>query len=205
MGLTGVAAAGAFLMSTVPAHATITGNCAGTGYSIPRSALRAGQDKPSIQDIQAGSIRAGGSTVDFKTQTTWHVPSWKDYLGGVGQADGAMKSGFAFVSFFGFNVAVAGGTGSDTRGQGGPVSAYDIARKNMPPPFKDEPPAKSLGGAGAAVPDPRGRPPASGPCSGAIIVEFDDASAVHTAIGQIGIGMMAVGAFGIAFILLLTV
>jgi hypothetical protein len=66
------------------------------------------------------------------------------------------------------------------------------------PPFKDEPPAKTLGGAGAASPDTKATKPASGPCAGAILVDFKDASAVNTAVGQIAIGIMVIGAAGMA-------
>jgi hypothetical protein len=78
-----------------------------------------------------------------------------------------------------------------------PLHVYDIVHDHLPP-FKDEPPAKTLGGAGAASPDTKATKPASGPCAGAILVDFKDASAVNTAVGQIAIGIMVIGAAGMA-------
>src|SRR5260370_223060 len=98
------------------------GNCTGNGYSVQRSA-----GKPANINAAKTASAAGGTTVDFKTQTDWFVASYKDYLAGRGESPtGSMSSGFANVVFFGIHLPVIGGTGHGTTGQGGPISAADV-------------------------------------------------------------------------------
>jgi hypothetical protein len=170
---------------TTPASATIDGPCQGHGYETP--------GKPnSVADAKT----AGGGTVDFHS-AVWHVKSWKDWLSGDGSADGAMSSGVAYVDAFGQTITVAQGTGSGATGQGGPISPYDLAQ-HLPGPLGTQPPAAVIFASGNAQVDPKGNPPASGPCSGEIAIVFDDASPASTTEGQFGIAMMVLGGAGLA-------
>lgn len=184
-----VTVSGALLAFATPAHATIDQAwCHGTGFDSPV--------KPDSVD-GAKAAAGAGATVDFASAAVWHVHSWKDYLSGVGNSDGAMSSGQAFVDAFGLSVQVAGGSGSGSTGSGGPISAYDLASK-LPGPLGSEPPAAVIFASGSAAPDPNGKPPAPGPCSGQIAIVFDDASPASTAEGQLGIAMMVLGGLGAA-------
>jgi hypothetical protein len=181
-------------LTTIPAHAIISGagNCTGTGYSTPGDA-----GKPADVNTAASGAKKGGTTVDFKSQTDWYVPSYKDYLAGHGESpSGSMGSGFGNVAFFGIHFPVVGGNGHGVSGEGGPLSAAGL----MPGPLKDRPLASVLVGYGAATPDndpPKGQKAAAGPCAGFIIVHFQDVSAANSVVGQAGLLLMLLGAIGV--------
>lgn len=184
IGLAAAIALAGLILTAVPAGATIRGNCSGSGYATP--------DKPkSVSD--AGKAAGASNTVDFK-QSEWRVKSYRYYLAGEGKADGAMSSGEAFVDAFGQHIQVAGGSGSGVSGTGGPLSIADI----LPEPLKGTPPAARVSASGKAVPDPRGNPPASGPCSGEIDIVFEDVTAAGSLAGQAGIALGVIGALGVA-------
>lgn len=183
IGLAASLALAGLALAAVPAEATIRGNCTGSGYATP--------DKPkSVAD--AGKAAGASNTVDFKS-SEWRVRSYHYYLAGEGKADGAMSSGEAFVDVFGQRIRVAGGSGSGVSGTGGPLSIADI----LPEPLKDTPPAARISASGSAVPDPRGNPPASGPCSGEIDIIFEDVTAAGSIAGGAGIGLGVVGIIGV--------
>jgi len=194
LGVAGLAATGILAASTLPAQAVISGagNCTGNGYEVPRLA-----GKPADVTAAKTASASGGSSIDFKTQTDWFVASYKDYLAGRGESPtGSMSSGFANVVFFGIHFPVIGGTGHSTTGQGGPISAADL----LPGPLSGRPVAAVLVAYGAALPDgnpPPGESPAAGPCSGYVVIHFQDVSATDSAIAQAGIALMVLGALGV--------
>lgn len=194
LGLAGLTAAGILAAAPVPAQAVVSGagNCTGNGYSVPRSA-----GKPADINAAKTASAAGGTTVDFKTQTDWFVASYKDYLAGRGESPtGSMSSGFANVVFFGIHLPVIGGTGHGTTGQGGPISAADV----LPGPLSGHAVASVLVAYGVAIPDgnpPPGQTPAAGPCSGYIVIHFQDVGALDSAVGQAGVALMVLGALGV--------
>jgi hypothetical protein len=179
---------GTLLAFATPAHATIDGPCAGTGFDSPPTT-----STPSFKDSKA---HAEGEA-DFKDEAVWHVRSWKDWLSGEGEAtDGDMASGVAYVDAFGQTITVASGEGSGSTGQGGPISAYQIAQHAGP--VSNQPPAAVIFASGNAQPDQQSQHPASAPCSGEIAIIFDDASPAQTTAGQIGILTMFLGGAGLA-------
>ena len=192
IGLAAVTATGTLVLSTMPAHAVITGDCTGTGYSTPASA-----GKPS--DVAAAkTASASGTTAKFKTDTDWNVPSYQDYLAGEGESTtGSMQSGFANVSFFGFDFPVAGGSGHGATGKGGPLSAAGL---DLPAPLKGRPLASVLFASGKAVADtnpPSGQTAAKGPCSGHITIHFQDVSATGSVVGQVSLLLLLIGIIGL--------
>jgi hypothetical protein len=196
LGLAGITASGTLLLGTVPAHAVISGNCTGTGYSTPAAA-----GKPADVAAAKATSASGGTRADFKTDTDWYVPSYKDYLAGDGRStSGSMGSGFANVAFFGFQFPVVSGTGHGTTGKGGPLSAAEL---NLPGPFKGRPVASVLVGYGRGEVDPNppaGQKAADGPCSGHITVHFRDvggASAASTVVGQASLLLVLIGLVGL--------
>ncbi len=194
LGLAGLTAASILAASAIPAQAVIsgTGNCAGSGYAVPRSA-----GKPADVNAARTASANGGAVIDFKTQTDWYVTSYKDYMAGRGESPtGSMSSGFANVVFFGIHFPVIGGPGHGKTGQGGPLSAADL----LPGPLSGRPLAAVLVAYGAAVPDgnpPPGETAAAGPCSGYIVIHFQDVSVTDSAIAQAGIALMVLGALGV--------
>ena len=194
LGIAGLTAAGILAAAAIPAQAVISGagNCTGTGYSVQRSA-----GKPADVNAARAASASGGTTVDFKTQTDWFVSSYKDYLAGRGESTtGSMSSGFANVVFFGIHFPVIGGTGHGTTGQGGPLSAADL----LPGPLSGRPVAAVLVAYGAATPDgnpPPGQKSAAGPCSGYVVIHFQDVSALDSAVGQAAVALMVLGALGV--------
>jgi hypothetical protein len=194
LGLGALTALGAFGITAIPAQATITGDgaCTGTGYSTPGAA-----GKPADVNAAKAASASGGTTVDFKSQSDWFVPSYKDYLAGHGDSPtGSMGSGFANVVFFGIHFPVAGGNGHGVSGEGGPISPAHL----LPGPLDGHPLAAVLVGYGAATPDgnpPSGQKAAAGPCSGYILVHFQDVSAAGSLIGQVALFFMLIGALGV--------
>jgi hypothetical protein len=197
IGLAAITASGTLLLTTVPAHAIISGNCTGTGYSTS-----AGAGKPADVAAAKAAAASGGTTANFKTDTDWYVPSYKDYLAGEGEStSGSMGSGFANVAFFGFEFQVVSGSGHGTTGKGGPLSAAEL---DLPGPLKGRPVASVLVGYGRATPDtnpPQGQKAADGPCSGHITVHFQDVSGVSAAsttlVRQASLVLLLIGLVGL--------
>jgi hypothetical protein len=195
--LAGMTATGTMLLATVPAHAVISGSCTGTGYSTPYAA-----GKPVDVAAAKAASANGGTTVDFKKDTDWYVPSYKDYLAGQGESPtGSMGAGFANVAFFGFEFPVVSGKGHGTTGKGGPLSAAEL---NLPAPLKGRPVASILTGYGRATVDPNpplGQKAADGPCSGNITVHFQDVTgptgAASTVVGQASLLLLLIGLVGL--------
>jgi hypothetical protein len=196
IGLAGITATGSLLLTTAPAHAIITGDCTGNGYSTP-----AAGGKPADVAAAKTASASGGTTTDFKIDRDWYVPSYKDYLAGEGQSTtGSMGSGFAKVVFFGFRFTVVSGSGHGTTGKGGPLSAAEL---DLPGPMKGRPVASVLYGYGEAAVDPSppaGQKAANGPCSGNITVHFQDVSGVSAAstlVGQASLLLLLIGLVGL--------
>jgi hypothetical protein len=191
----GLAAATAAVLSigaTVPALAVIDGDCTGHGYSTPASA-----GKPTDVAASRTGSASGGTSVDFKAQSTWEVPSYHDYVAGEGEStNGSMGSGFADVVFYGFTFPLVGGDGHGTSGKGGPLSAADL---NLGP-LKGKPVAAYLVAYGVSTPDsnpPPGVTAAPRGCSGHIIIHFADVKPTDSIVGEVGIILVVIGGVGV--------
>src|SRR5258708_28870647 len=77
LGLAGLTAASILAASAIPAQAVIsgTGNCAGSGYAVPRSA-----GKPADVNAARTASANGGAGADVKTPTHRDLPSYHGYI-----------------------------------------------------------------------------------------------------------------------------
>lgn len=116
---------------------------------------------------------ADGNAIDLTSATVWHM-SRNAIVQGSGHSEPELTSVSVAVSILGLGIPVFSSSGKGHGGDAGPFHAQDYSGI-----------VRVIGASGVA-----------GPCSGSVMIIFDDQTPLGTMAGRAGLGLLLVGILG---------